>query len=634
MLSALIKLPRLGKKLFLLVIDFFILYGAIWLAFFIRLEEWWPKELTESWKVLCLAPLAAIPTFISLGLYNAVIRYLAPRFAVTILKAVTAATIYLGAAVVMGHVTGFPRSVLVLYWMITVVMIGGTRLLAREFLSIPMESDHGKKLVAIYGAGAAGTQICKALQSSPEYQPVAFFDDSREIQGMEILGCRVHSPRDLERLIGTYRIEEVILSMPSAPKDRQREIIEDLQAYKILVKTLPGIPEMVSGEIKIDQIREVQIEDLLGRDPVKPVSSLLRSNIYGKCVLVSGAGGSIGSELCRQIAQQQPSSLILLEMSEFSLYQIERELRLDYPELRLIPVLGSITNRDRVRQVMANYGVHTVYHAAAYKHVPMVESNLMEGVANNIFGTLALAEVAVDCQVETFILISTDKAVRPTNVMGSTKRFAELILQGLSKKAKHTRFTMVRFGNVLGSSGSVVPLFREQIRNGGPVTVTHEEMTRYFMTIPEASQLVIQAGAMGQGGDVFVLDMGEPVKIYDLATKMIHLSGLSVCHGDGKGDIAIKIMGLRPGEKLYEELLIGDNVFPTEHPRIMRAEEISLEWDEIQSFLSDFSKAIELSDSTKVRDLFEKANIGYSRQSDIEDVAVGEKARLEIPLQN
>lgn len=622
MLQQLIELPRSGKKLFLVAMDILILYSALWLAFFIRLEEVWPRVLQSHWQGILLAPLLAIPVFISLGLYRAVIRYIAPRFVLTITKAALVAGCALVATCVMGAIEGVPRSVYFLYIITTGVLIGGTRLIARETLALPLLGDRGKKLVAIYGAGAAGTQICKALMSSPQYQPLVFLDDNRELHNLEVLACKVYAPNDLSSLISKYQLEEVILSVPSESLCRRREILEFLHKFPVLVKTVPGIPDLVSGEIQVNDLRKVEIEDLLGREPVAPNESLLRANISGKHVMVTGAGGSIGSELCNQIATQSPACLILFERNEYALYCQDRHLREVFPELTIVAILGSITDRQRLDRVMATHRVETIYHAAAYKHVPLVEANLIEGVKNNIFGTLALAQAAVAHGAETFILISTDKAVRPTNVMGATKRFAELILQGLSHPDCLTRFTMVRFGNVLGSSGSVVPLFRTQIESGGPVTVTHPEMTRYFMTIPEAAQLVIQAGSMGQGGDVFVLDMGESVKIMDLAQRMIHLSGLSVIDPvRGSGDIAISFTGLRPGEKLFEELLIGNNVFPTEHSRIKRAEETCMSWDDVDSFLNQLKDAVMRFDSVRVRDVFEAADIGYTANSRIADAA-------------
>jgi FlaA1/EpsC-like NDP-sugar epimerase len=481
--------------------------------------------------------------------------------------------------------------------------------------------------VIIYGAGSAGRQLLTALQQSSEYQPVAFIDDSNELQKQSIGGVEVFTPNDLKGLISKSEASEILLAIPSASRTRRNEIIDFLESYPVMVRSLPGVSELAQGKVNVADLKEVSIRDLLGRDMVEPNKDLLSQNIADKVVLVTGAGGSIGSELCRQIIFLKPKTLILYEMSELALYTIEKELsNIGVHSMDIYPILGSVNNKSRLTNVFERFSVDTIYHAAAYKHVPMVEFNNTEGVNNNIFGTLSCAQVAIDTGVETFVLISTDKAVRPTNTMGATKRSAELVLQALAAKQSGTKFTMVRFGNVLGSSGSVIPLFKQQIKEGGPVTVTDKDIIRYFMTIPEAVELVIQAGAMGLGGDVFVLDMGKPVKIYDLAKKMIHLTGLEVKDkSNPKGDIEIQITGLRPGEKLFEELLIGDNVSDTSHPLIMRAEEDTLAWNELKLILDELKLAIDECDHIKLRKLLMQVVPEFKPQCEISDVLYSEK---------
>ncbi|MEJ2452264.1 MAG: nucleoside-diphosphate sugar epimerase/dehydratase, partial [Gammaproteobacteria bacterium] len=492
-------------------------------------------------------------------------------------------------------------------------------------------NNNKKVKVAIYGAGAAGVQLANALAYSNEYTPVAFLDDKSELHNTLVNTLRVYPFSDIGTLIPRLGIQEVLLAIPAASRRRRNHIIESLEKYPVHVRTLPSVSELAGGQFKIDDIKEVDIEDLLGRDPVKPFPDLLHSNILGKNVMVTGAGGSIGSELCRQIQLQQPAKIILYEANEYALYAIESELKQHLEEKnkdKVVAILGNVLDKTRFQQICKTYRVHTIYHAAAYKHVPLVEKNPLEAVRNNIKGTLFAAESAIATGVDTFVLISTDKAVRPTNVMGASKRFAELILQALAEKEEHTRFCMVRFGNVLGSSGSVVPLFREQIQKGGPVTVTHPDIIRYFMTIPEAAQLVIQAGAMGNVGDVFLLDMGEPVRINDLARTMIHLSGLTVEDDENPGgDIRIEYTGLRPGEKLYEELLIGGNPIGTRHPRIYRARESHIPWPELQDYLELLDKGLEVGDVEMVLTLLLNVVVDYHPQGTIEDAVWKEKRK-------
>ena len=586
-------------------------------------------------------PFIAIPIFVSLGLYRAVIRYIGFLAMWAVVKAVSLYTLAWGMIVLLAAIPDVPRSVLLINWLVTLLLIGGTRALARWWLTgnLRFHNDSpDKRNVAIYGAGAAGIQIATALSASPDFSPVAFIDDNRSLQGNYIHGLRVHSFEKLQKVMDDLAISDVLLAMPSISRTQRSNIISRLEPHALHVTTLPGMDDLASGKLKADDIREVGINDLLGRNPVEPHPELLNANVREKVVLVTGAGGSIGSELCRQIIKLEPAALILFERSEHDLYLIERELLTAadvlYPEKSnwITPILASILDRNRLESVCQAFGVETIYHAAAYKHVPMVEKNPSEAVRNNVLGTYSVAQVAMNCGAETCVLISTDKAVRPTNTMGATKRFAEMILQGIARQAgTRTRFTMVRFGNVLGSSGSVIPLFREQIRNGGPVTVTDPEIIRYFMTIPEAAQLVIQAGAMGNGGEVFLLDMGEPVKILDMARRLIHLSGLQVKDEENpEGDIEIVFTGLRPGEKLYEELLIGDDNSPTQHPLIMAANEDSLAWDSLLTYINQFEQAIESNDVERSRMLLLESVKGFSPQCEVADLVERRKGRARI----
>jgi FlaA1/EpsC-like NDP-sugar epimerase len=632
-LQKLLKLSRNKKRAIIVLVDLLLLPIALWISFSLRLGELY--EPAGNIRFLFLAaPLVAIPVFVKFGLYRAIIRYIGFRAMWAVVKAVSLYTLLWGIIILLGAVPGVPRSVLLINWLVTVLLIGGTRAVARWLLAGNFNfllNDQQKKKVAIYGAGSSGMQIATALSGSADFHPIAFIDDKKGLQKNYIQGLRVYSPTQIGMLIEGHALTEVILAMPATSRSRRSQIISMLEPYALHVRTIPGMDDLASGKVVVEDVREVGVPDLLGRDSVAPNIELLNANVAGKAVLVTGAGGSIGSELCRQIIKIKPQSLVLYENSEHAIYAIEKELielvkRL-YPEATdllnsIIPILASVTNQNRLEAVCKAFEIQTVYHAAAYKHVPMVEKNPLEAVANNILGTFHSAQAAINTGVETFVLISTDKAVRPTNTMGASKRFAEIILQGLSKKSRMTtRFTMVRFGNVLGSSGSVVPLFRDQIKSGGPITVTDPKIIRYFMTIPEAAQLVIQAGAMGKGGDVFLLDMGKPVKILDLAKRMIHLSGFEVKDDDNpSGDIEITYTGLRPGEKLYEELLIGSNVMPTQHELIMSAEEDSLLWAEIELFLKKFSDAVDSNDVQKSRSLLLEAVSGYLPQCNVADL--------------
>lgn len=614
-------LSRNTRRALLVAIDFIALPVSLWAGYAMRLGEWWPAGYIDKvWWLFIAAPLVAVPIFIRMGLYRAVLRYVGGAALITIAKAVSITTLVLLALMVMSQTQGVPRSVFISFWLVSMFFIGGSRLLFRSYIHTYTKRRNFRKPVAVYGAGSAGVELVKAMQSEWDYEPVAFIDDDAEKIGIEIHGVKVFPANQITYLVDKKNISQILLAMPSLSSRRRHKILEKLEEYSVRIRTLPGITDLVSGKATVSDIREVDVGDLLGRDIVPPVPGLIEKCVRGKNVMVTGAGGSIGSELCRQIAEHGPSKLVLYEQSEFALYKIEKELESYNANLEIFAVLGSVTNTARVEAVLKSFGVHTVYHAAAYKHVPLVEHNPIEGFQNNVLGTWHAAEAAKAAGVETFVLISTDKAVRPTNIMGATKRLAELVLQAMDEESDKTRFTMVRFGNVLDSSGSVIPLFRKQIKSGGPVTVTHPDVTRYFMTIPEAAQLVLQSGALGMGGDVFVLEMGEPIKIDDLARSMIRLSGLEVCGDDNPdGDIIIDYAGLRPGEKLYEELLIGDNVTGTEHPKILRAAEEKLSWEQLLNYRSKFENACNNFETDKVKLLLEEVITGYSAAKDIVD---------------
>ena len=628
------RLSRREKRVAMIVADSLLLPIALLVAFELRLSQWLPEGSGRYWWMFVASPMLAIPVFDHFGLYRTVIRYAGSKAFVEICRAVSLQALLLMAVVVMAGDNSVPRSVFAIYLLTSLVLVAGSRFVTRAGLRTLLRPGRTPTRVIIFGAGSAGAELAQALQAVGETEPVAFIDDKRGFHGRELLGLKVY-PRDrLQQLIGRYEVSQVLLAIPSASLQRRQEVLTLLERYPVQVKTVPSLHELVWDKASVSQVRDVDIEDLLGREPVPPNEDLMSICISGKSVLVTGAGGSIGSELSRQIFTLRPARIILYESSEFALYQIERELRNfqshHTTQTEIIPVLGSVTDRKRLKLLFRAFDIDTVYHAAAYKHVPLVEQNPAVGTYNNVFGTLYTAKAALAAKVSTFILISTDKAVRPTNVMGASKRMAEMVLQGLarhetvllglSKQYRTTRFSIVRFGNVLGSSGSVVPLFREQIRTGGPVTVTHQHVIRYFMTIPEAAQLVIQAGSMGQGGDVFVLDMGEPVRIYDLACRMIALSGLTVRDAaNPDGDIEIRFTGLRPGEKLFEELLIGDNVTTTEHPRILRAHETSLSWTQLVTVLEQLEQACMQHDAVGVTSLLKHAVGGYRPQCGIED---------------
>jgi FlaA1/EpsC-like NDP-sugar epimerase len=614
--TLLFSLPRWQKRLIMLATDIVLLPFAVWLSFSLRLGEWQPGLQDGFWLMLA-APLVTLPIFVSVGLYRAIIRFISGAAILAILKGVTISALMLATISLLFDWQGIPRSIYPIYWGVAFLLIGSSRYWVRRYYHA-VQHHPNRQSIAIYGAGQSGTQLAIALENSAEYRVVAYLDDNPILHKSVIHGITVYPPLMLPILLDSLDITQVLLAIPSAPPSERRRVLNYLEPLKIHVRSVPNVTELVSGKSAIAELREIEIDELLGRAPVVPNTKLLASCITGKAIMVTGAGGSIGSELCRQIIRLEPTCLVLFEMSEFAVYQIEQELlqlaaneRLNVP---LIPVLGSVQDRKRVEEVLRQYRIETLYHAAAYKHVPMVEHNPVEGIRNNVFGTLHAAQAAQAAGVERFILISTDKAVRPTNVMGASKRMAELVLQGLAQCSSNTLFGMVRFGNVLGSSGSVVPLFRKQIQMGGPITVTHPDIIRYFMTIPEAAQLVIQAGAMAQGGDVFLLEMGEPVRILDMAKRMIRLSGLDVQDDNNPhGDIRVEFTGLRPGEKLYEELLISDNPEATAHERIFKAHEHAEPWDEMHQALTRLELACQHNDLRQVYALLKQYVHGFNR---------------------
>ncbi|HAS8501775.1 TPA: polysaccharide biosynthesis protein [Vibrio vulnificus] len=628
------SLPRVHKRLISLAIDTLLITFSFFMAIWVRHGEVAVSVSVETWLTLAGTVVVTLVTFTKLGLYRAVLRYLTFH-ALTV--------VVLGAFISALSITTFayffnaevPRTVPVIYMTFLALLCGGARMMVRSL--IVQASRKGCERVLIYGAGSTGRQLAIALRNAESYQVKGFIDNDPSLENTIIQGLTVHSSQQISRLVEKQEIEKILLAMPRATRSERKAIIDGLLHLPVEVLTVPDFNDIVNGNATVDELKDVAIEDLLGRDPVEPNPELMKANICGKVVMVTGAGGSIGSELCRQIVRQKPKTLILFELSEYGLYEIDKELsgmvEAMQLEVEIIPLLGSVQRINRLSATMRAFGVQTVYHAAAYKHVPLVEYNVVEGVRNNVFGTYYSAKAAIEAGVESFVLISTDKAVRPTNVMGTSKRMAELALQALAAKENDkvngTRFCMVRFGNVLGSSGSVIPLFKRQIEEGQAITVTHPDIIRYFMTIPEAAQLVIQAGAMGKGGDVFVLDMGEPVKIVDLAKNLIQLSGLEVKSSDNpNGDIEIKFTGLRPGEKLYEELLIGDNVEGTDHERIMTANEQFLPLEEFNQILDNLDRACHEFDHETIRQILLETPTGFNPTDGIGDLVWNAKRKL------
>ena len=633
--SPVLALPRGAKRAVVLAVDASLCVLTVWLALYLRLGEFVPLSGPPVWAVvgaLCFA----IPIFVVSGFYRAIFRYSGLPAMVAVARAMLIYSLLFSSIFAAIGVTGVPRTVGLIQPLLLLVFVGASRALARVWLGGLYQSQLQRAALPqalIYGAGNAGRQLAAAMANSHEMRVVGFLDDDDRLHGHVLNGLPIHSPGDLADLQHELRVTDVLLAFPSVSRQRRNAILALLAPLHLSVRTLPGLSDLATGRVTLGDVRELDIDDLLGREPVKPNGLLLNRNTHGKAVLVTGAGGSIGSELCRQIVKTQPRLLLLVEMSEFALYQIHQELQTAvlHAGVELVPLLASVCDEVRMQEIMDTWQPNTVYHAAAYKHVPLVEHNPAEGVRNNVWGTKVCAEAAARNGVQNFVLISTDKAVRPTNIMGATKRLAEMVLQALAqlnpaavaeggRPSNRTCFSMVRFGNVLGSSGSVVPLFREQIKNGGPITLTHADITRYFMTIPEAAQLVIQAGAMGTGGDVFVLDMGQPVRIYDLAVRMVELTGLTVRNETyPEGDIEITVTGLRPGEKLFEELLIGDNPKPTQHGRIMKAHEEFLPWARLQEQLQALGLAMGVNDVPVIRSMLQQLVQGYQPSGEVVD---------------
>jgi FlaA1/EpsC-like NDP-sugar epimerase len=628
--SYLLGMPRGAKRLVVVAIDAAFCCAAVWLAFDLRLESWLP--LNADMAFASIASMAiALPLFVAFGLYRAIFRYTGIDALSAIFKSLAIYALVFVTIFTLLGVGGVPRTVGIIQPTLLAVFVLMSRVIARYWLGglyRRMSKADARRLL-IYGAGSAGRQLASALANSAELRPVGYLDDDDRLHGQTLNGLKIYNPSRLDELVIKLNVHDVLLAMPSASRARRNEVLELTRKARVQVRTLPGLADLAQGNVQVSDLKELDIEDLLGREPVVPNPLLLGKNIAGKVVLVTGAGGSIGSELCRQIAKLKPEALLLVESSEFALYAIHQELEKKLQQVNiaceLVPLLANVQDEKRMADIFGTWCPATVYHAAAYKHVPLVEQNPGQGIQNNVFGTLTVAQQAIQHGVLDFVLISTDKAVRPTNVMGATKRLAEMVLQALAQVASplqgKTRFSMVRFGNVLGSSGSVVPLFRRLIKEGGPITVTHPEVTRYFMTIPEAAELVIQAGAMAEGGDVFVLDMGESVKIVDLAHRMIELSGLSLKDdANPDGDIAIKFTGLRPGEKLYEELLIGDDPRSTAHPRIMKAHEAFLRSDDLKILLDQLAAALDTNNVNALRTLLQTAVPGYQPDSQVADL--------------
>lgn len=617
-------LPRWTKRFVVLALDVALCVLTVWLAYYLRLGELVPLSGNALWAVGVSISLA-LPIFVGFGLYRAIFRYSGWPALLSVARAVTVYGLLYSALFTAVGIQEVPRTVGIIQPILLLLFVGASRALARlslggHYQNILKYASRPK--VLIYGAGSAGRQLVAAMANSHEMQVVGFLDDDDRLHGHVLNGQPIYNPADLADLVNTLTISDVLLAMPGLSRKRRNEILRWITTARVSVRTLPSVSDLVQGKVNISDLRELDIDDLLGREPVQPNHILLEMNVRSKIVIVTGAGGSIGSELCRQILSIGPSKLLLIEQSEFALYAIHQELeeKVSNREIELVPLLASVQDEGRMREIMSTWHPDTVYHAAAYKHVPLVEHNPAEGIKNNVLGTLRTATMAAENSVADFVLVSTDKAVRPTNIMGASKRLAEMVLQAIAANNSCTKFSMVRFGNVLGSSGSVVPKFRQQIRDGGPITLTHPEITRYFMTIPEAAQLVIQAGAMAKGGDVFVLDMGQPVKIMDLARRIIELSGLTVKdEADPDGDIDIAISGLRPGEKLHEELLIGDNPSPTSHVRIMKAHEEFLSWEKLVEELNALEMALNANEVGVIRLMMKKIVSGYVPSDKIVD---------------
>jgi FlaA1/EpsC-like NDP-sugar epimerase len=647
--KSVLAIPRTAKRFFVMAVDSGLCILSIWLSFYLRLGEFLPFNSLLDFPLLLTISVSislALPIFAGFGLYRVIFRYSGTSAMLTAARAISLYGLLFSTIYTFWGVQSVPRTIGLIQPILLFVLISVSRITARLWLGgLYLNNLKNPFLpkVLIYGAGNAGRQLAAGLANSNAMNLVGFFDDDKRLHGQILDGLLIFDPKEIELVVGQRGVSDVLLALPSASRERRNQILALLEKINVSVRTLPDLSDIVSGKITFTDLRELDIDDLLGRDPVEPNGLLLKRNIFNKTVLVTGAGGSIGSELCRQVIKAKPRCLLLIDNSEHALYQIHQEVQnllnsyqgLPEQNIEVIPLLASVCDELRIKEIMMTWKPNTVYHAAAYKHVPLVEHNPAEGVRNNVWGTKVCAEVAIQNEVQNFVLISTDKAVRPTNIMGATKRLAEMVLQALNQTNhpsdlralttnsagnERTCFSIVRFGNVLGSSGSVVPLFREQIKNGGVITLTHAEVTRYFMTIREAAQLVIQAGAMGLGGDVFVLEMGKPVRIYDLATRIVQLSGLTLKdEGNPKGDIEIKVTGLRPGEKLHEELLIGENPEPTQHPRILKAKEKFLNWEQIQVKLHSLNLALIVNNVPEIRSFLKQLVSGYQPSDEVVD---------------
>ncbi len=634
-----LALPRSSKRLIALTVDTLFCILAVWFAFFLRLGEFNFINSSIVWAII-ISVTFALPIFVVSGLYRAIFRYAGWPAILTVAKAMVAYSILYAGVITLIGLDGIPRTIGLIQPQLLFFMVAGSRIIVRFWLGGLYRTQLKRTKLPralIYGAGYAGRQLATAMNNSPEMKIFGFLDDDRSLQNQIVNGKLVFPPSHLESLISQKAITHILLALPSVKRWRRNEILKNLDRHHLAVRTLPSMNDLAHGRVSISNLRELDIEDLLGRDPVEPDILLMEKNCLDKTVMITGAGGSIGSELCTQIINLRPKRVLLVEISEYALYSIHKKLEDNLLDKRsgakcsIIPLIGSVQDYDRMHELMNLWKPETVYHAAAYKHVPMVEYNLVEGLKNNVLGTIVCAEVASTHRVSDFVLISTDKAVNPTNVMGASKRLAELYLQSMAKSdSSKTCFSIVRFGNVLGSSGSVIPRFRDQIKKGGPITLTHQEITRFFMTIQEAAQLVIQAGAMAKGGDVFVLNMGEPVKIYDLAKRMIELSGLSIRDKNNPdGDIEIDITGLRPGEKLFEELLLGDDPLATKHSLIMRAQDPSMELIEIKRKIELLKEALANNEITIILDQLKELVKGYKPKDEIVDWAYTEQLQFD-----
>lgn len=643
MLLRLLSSSRPIKRLVSVSYDALVIPLAIYLAIYFRVGESFSLIQPKLLTVVVITTAVTLVSFIKLGLYRAILRFMAHQAVITVVVCTFISALTLVTTAYFFQLTidipnrgaiELPRSTPFIYGCFTLVALGFPRMFIRTLVHLfltnrrLMKSDD-RESILIYGAGHTGYQIASSLMQARKYEVIAFIDDDEKLTNTTVRGVAVHSSDSVANLIKLYNVKTILLALGQTTKSNRSSIVEKLEKFEVKIQTVPTLEDLLYGQAHGQEIRDIEIEDLLGRDPIPPRKDLLDQCVRDKVVMVTGAGGSIGSELCRQILSESPSKLILFEQNEFNLYRVESELKQHFPNENLFSVLGTTLDRTLVSSVICNFNIQTIYHAAAYKHVPMVEKNIVEGVKNNALGTWECAKAAIEHSVENFVLISTDKAVRPTNIMGASKRLAELILQGLSKKESKTKLSMVRFGNVLGSSGSVVPLFKQQIAGGGPITVTHKNITRYFMTIPEAAQLVIQASAMSTGGDVFVLDMGEPIRIWDLAERMVRMSGLSVkSNTNPDGDIEIRQIGLRPGEKLYEELLVSNDVRGTEHPLIMRATEASLSWLETQKLIEELIQHCKDFNAVKLRELIANAPTHYSYDGINYDLLENQKEKI------